>query len=278
MITIPVTLLVVFLPFRALGMSADIMSLGGVAIAIGALVDAAIVMVEQTHKRMEEAERSDPCYDRPAVVLAAIREVGRPAFFTLLVLGLSFIPVLALQGEEGRLFRPLAYTKTLCMLAAAVLAVTLDPALRVLFARVATAQLSPALAVPCGQRHADRTCAPGEHTPPWPRSGGFYTPALHWSLRNPRLVMACALGAVLATVPAFHRLGSEFLPEVDEGDLLYIPSTSPGNCHRAAQPAVAFEATGRILKSCRKLTGCWARPDARDGRDPGAHSPCWKRS
>jgi copper/silver efflux system protein len=246
-ITIPITLLIAFVPLRALGIQADIMSLGGVAIAVGALVDAAIVMVEQTHKRMEEAGRGDPDYDRSAVVLAAIREVGRPAFLSLLVLGISFVPVLALQGEEGRLFRPLAYTKTLCMLAAGLLAITLDPALRVWFARQRVRNFQPRwLCRTVNAMLAGRIRQEGEH----PVSRALirvYTPAVTWSLLHPRLVIACALGAVLVTVPAFYRLGSEFLPEVDEGDLLYMPTTAPGISIGQAQQLL--ETSGRTLKS-----------------------------
>src|SRR5881628_2825738 len=121
---------------RMMGLTSNIMSLGGIAIAIGAMVDAAIVVVEQTHKKLEEWRRTGSKEDYHQVVISAVKEVGGPSFFALLVIAVSFLPVLTLEAQEGRLFRPLAYTKSLCMIVAAVLAITLDPALRLLFTRV----------------------------------------------------------------------------------------------------------------------------------------------
>ncbi len=119
-----------------MGLTANIMSLGGIAIAIGAMVDAAIVVVEQTHKKLEEWERSGRSEDYRSVIIRAVKEVGGPSFFALLVIAVSFLPVLTLEAQEGRLFKPLAYTKNLAMIVAAVLAITLDPALRLLFTRL----------------------------------------------------------------------------------------------------------------------------------------------
>ena len=129
-ITIPVAVLLSFIPFRMMGITANIMSLAGIAIAIGALVDAAIVVVEQTHKGLEEWEAGTAAGRPPRIVLAAVKQVAGPSFFALLVIAVSFLPVLTLEGQEGRLFKPLAYTKTFSMIIAAVLAITLDPALR----------------------------------------------------------------------------------------------------------------------------------------------------
>ena len=136
LITLPIAMLVAFIPFRALGITANIMSLGGIAIAMGELVDAAIVVVEQTHKKLEQAQHEGSTRDHRLVVLEAVKEVAPASFFALLVIAVSFLPVLTLESQEGHLFKPLAYTKTLTMLVAAVLVVTLDPALRVLFTRV----------------------------------------------------------------------------------------------------------------------------------------------
>ena len=131
-ITIPIAVLLSFIPFRMMGVTANIMSLGGIAIAIGALVDAAIVVVEQTHKNLEQWERTGRKEDYKTVVVNAVKQVAGPSFFALLVIAVSFLPVLTLEGQEGRLFKPLAYTKNLSMIIAAVLAITLDPALRLL--------------------------------------------------------------------------------------------------------------------------------------------------
>ncbi|HSA96322.1 MAG TPA: efflux RND transporter permease subunit, partial [Acidobacteriota bacterium] len=132
-ITIPVATLLSFIPFRMLGITANIMSLGGLAIAIGALDDAAVVVVEQTHKKLEQWHKDGRPGDDRTVVIGAVKQVARPSFFALLVIAVSFLPVLTLEAQEGRLFKPLAYTKNLSMIIAAVLVITLDPALRVLF-------------------------------------------------------------------------------------------------------------------------------------------------
>ena len=144
LITIPVAVLVAFIPFHAMGITANIMSLGGIAIAMGELVDAAIVVVEQTHKKLEQAQRDGSTRDYHEVVLEAVREVAPASFFALLVIAVSFLPVLTLESQEGRMFKPLAYTKTLTMLVAAGLVITLDPALRVLFTRVRRFEFRPA--------------------------------------------------------------------------------------------------------------------------------------
>ncbi len=136
-LTIPLTVLTVAVPFHLLGMSFNVMSLGGIAIAAGALVDAAIVVVEQTHKKLEDWQREGGQGDTQDVILSAVKEVGRPAFFALLIMAVAFLPVLALEGQEGRLFHPLAYAKSLTMLVAALLAITLDPALRLTFSGLA---------------------------------------------------------------------------------------------------------------------------------------------
>ena len=142
-ITIPVAVLLSFIPFRMMGITANIMSLGGIAIAIGALVDAAIVVVEQTHKNLEQWDRTGRKEDYRTVVVNAVKQVAGPSFFALLVIAVSFLPVLTLEAQEGRLFKPLAYTKNLSMIIAAVLAITLDPALRLLFTHMKNFSFRP---------------------------------------------------------------------------------------------------------------------------------------
>jgi len=226
-ITIPFAVLIAFIPFRAVGMSANIMSLGGIAIAIGALVDASIVVVEQTHKKLEIWNRTGRQEDHESVIIKAVKEVGGPSFFALLVIAVSFLPVLTLEAEEGRLFRPLAYTKTLAMVVAAILAVTLDPALRLLLMRFGKVR--------------------SEETHPISRTLiRLYEPVAAWSLRHTRLVVAAACALVLATVPVFMRLGSEFMPPLDEGTLFYMPSTMPGIAIGDAQKLL--QATDRVIK------------------------------
>ena len=155
-ITIPVAVIISFIPMRMMGLTSNIMSLGGIAIAIGAMVDAAIVVVEQTHKKLEEWERTGRKEDYHRVVIDAVKEVGGPSFFALLVIAVSFLPVLTLEAQEGRLFKPLAYTKNFSMIVAAVLAITLDPAMRLLFTHMTNFAFRPALAGARRQRRAGR--------------------------------------------------------------------------------------------------------------------------
>ena len=183
-ITIPVAVLIAFIPFRAMGITANIMSLGGIAIAIGAMVDASIVVVEQTHKKLEAWEARGRRGDYREVVVAAVKEVGRPSFFALLVIAVSFLPVLTLEAQEGRLFKPLAYTKTLAMIVAAVLAITLDPALRAPLHPRASLRVPAALALPGGQRRAG-----GPHPL---RGDAPDQPLAHPSLRAGRAAGPCA--------------------------------------------------------------------------------------
>jgi copper/silver efflux system protein len=245
MITIPVAVLLTFIPFRLMGLTANIMSLGGIAIAIGVMVDAAIVVVEQTHKKLEDWEQSGRKEDYRTVVVAAVKQVAGPSFFAMLVIAVSFLPVLTLEAQEGRLFKPLAYTKTLSMLVAAMLVITLDPALRLFFTRLRRYDFQPrwlcraANAVVVGTIHS-------ENKHPLSRVLiGFYQPIAEWTLRRKGLVLAAALILVLATVPVFLRLGSEFMPPLDEGAILYMPSTSPGISIAEAQRLL--QETDRIL-------------------------------
>ena len=227
-ITIPVAVAIAFIPMHLLGLSSNIMSLGGIAIAVGAMVDAAIVVVEQTHKKLEQWQRTGRKEDYHRVVIDAVKEVGGPSFFALLVIAVSFLPVLTLEAQEGRLFKPLAYTKTFSMIVAAVLALTLDPAMRLMFTRMKDYSFRPAWlarlvnGVLVGTIHSEET---------HPISRGLiwaYEPICGWALRWKWLVLAGAVAIVAVTVPVFQRLGSEFMPPLDEGTLLYMPSTLPG--------------------------------------------------
>jgi len=245
-ITIPFAVLIAFIPFRAMGITANIMSLGGIAIAIGALVDAAIVVVEQTHKKLEQWEtagRPGPYRD---VVVSAVKEVGGPSFFALLVIAVSFLPVLTLEAQEGRLFKPLAYTKNLSMIVAAVLAITLDPALRLVFTHLKSFHFRPvwlcraANAIFVGRIR-------NEDTHPISRALiRRYDPAVSWTLRHKWWVIGTAVVLVIVTVPVFMQLGNEFMPPLDEGALFYMPSTMPGISIGEAQKLL--QVTDRIIK------------------------------
>jgi Cu(I)/Ag(I) efflux system membrane protein CusA/SilA len=227
-ITIPLAVLISFIPFRAMGLTANIMSLSGIAIAIGVLVDASIVVVEQAHKKLEQWERDGRPGDYREVVIGAIKEVGPASFFALLVIGVSFLPVLALEAQEGRLFRPLAYTKTLAMIVAAVLAVTLDPALRMAFTHASNFRFRPlwlcraANAVLVGRIRSET------RHPISRLLVRAYEPVVVWSLRRKWAVLGGAAALLAVTVPVYRSLGSEFMPPLYEGALFYMPSTMPG--------------------------------------------------
>jgi Cu(I)/Ag(I) efflux system membrane protein CusA/SilA len=246
-VTIPVAVTISFIPMRLFGVSSNIMSLGGIAIAVGAMVDAAIVVVEQTHKKLEIWDRTGRREDYHRVVIDAVKEVGGPSFFALLVIAVSFLPVLTLEAQEGRLFRPLAYTKNFSMIVAAVLAITLDPAMRLLFTHMRQYSFRPAWlarvanAVLVGRIHAE------ERHPISRLLIRAYEPVCAWSLRWKWLVIGGAAALVVATVPIYNRLGSEFMPPLDEGMLLYMPSTLPGISVTEAQRLLQVQ--DRIITS-----------------------------
>jgi Cu(I)/Ag(I) efflux system membrane protein CusA/SilA len=245
-VTIPVAVLLTFIPLQYAGVSINLMSLAGIAIACGELVDAAIVVVEQTHKKLEIYERSGEPFVYSDVILEAVKEVAGPTFFALLVIAVAFLPVLVLEGQEGKLFRPLAYTKNFAMLVAAVLAITLDPALRLLLVRrPGSAESTPGrLKRFFVSQLSSRVRSEETH----PISGPLmqlYDPVVRWTLRWKKQVIAGALIVVAVTIPLFWKIGSEFLPPLEEGSLLYMPSTLPGIS--IAESQKLLQLTNRIL-------------------------------
>ena len=246
LITIPISVLLSFIPFHMLGLTANIMSLGGLAIAIGALVDASIVVVEQTHKKLEEWERKGEREDYRNVILCAVKQVAAPSFFALLVIAVSFLPVLTLEAQEGRLFRPLAYTKTLAMIIAAILAITLDPALRMFFTRRKKFFFRPAWLCRATNALAVGTIHSEEKHPISRLLIRWYQPVATWALRWNWAVISAAVLLVALTIPVFQKLGSEFMPPLEEGSILYMPSTAPGISLTEAQRVL--QVTDRILK------------------------------
>ena len=227
-LTIPTAVILSFIPMYGLKITANIMSLGGIAIAVGAMVDAAIVVVEQTHKKLEHWDQGGRPGNFRDVVIGAVKEVGGPSFFALLVIAISFLPVFALEAQEGRLFKPLAFTKTFAMIVAALLAITLDPAVRLLFTHMQAYSFRPRWlcrvtnAVLVGRIHSEET-----HPISRPLMK-IYHPIVEGVLRHQWATIVGALLLVILTVPVFFRLGSEFMPPLDEGALLYMPTTVPG--------------------------------------------------
>ena len=224
-VSLPIGILTAFIVMQQLGINANIMSLGGIAIAIGAMVDAAIVMIENVHKHLEQKTLTDD--NRWEIIRQAAGEVGPALFFSLLIITLSFLPVFTLQAQEGRLFSPLAYTKTFAMAAAAGLSITLVPVLMGYFIR--------GHVMPEARNPVNRLLV------------AAYRPLIRLVLRAPRLVLLAALLVVLAGAWPMQRLGSEFMPDLDEGDLLYMPSTFPavsiGKAHEILQQTDKLIAT-----------------------------------
>ena len=207
-LTLPLGVVLAFIPMAHQHLTANIMSLGGIAVAIGAMVDASIIIIENIHKKLDDWERHGRPGSRHDAIVAAMQEVGPSVFFSLLVITVSFIPVFTLEGTEGRLFKPLAFTKTYSMGFAAVLAVTVTPALAAIFVR--------------GRIR-------GEDRHPVNRLlTRAYAPVVRWAVRYRAMVLLGATLAIAFTVPAWFRLSSEFMPPLNEGAVLYMPTAPPG--------------------------------------------------
>lgn len=224
-LSLPVGVLAAIIIMNAQGINANIMSLGGIAIAIGAMVDAAIVMVENVHKHAEREPLTDE--NRWRIVSEAATEVGPALFFSLLIITLSFVPIFSLEAQEGRLFSPLAYTKTYAMASAAILSITLVPVLMGYFIR---GRIRP------------------EHENPINRAViTSYRPLIGFALKKPAAVLALALLVMLSGLWPLSRLGGEFMPELDEGDLLYMPSAFPGIS--VGKSTELLQQTNRLIKT-----------------------------
>jgi copper/silver efflux system protein len=217
-LTLPLAILLSFMAMRAIGLGSNIMSLGGIAIAIGAMIDAAIIMIENAHKHLEHDAGARP---RREVLIEAAQEVGRPLFFSLLIITVSFLPIFTLEAQEGRLFRPLAFTKTFSMGFAALTSVLVVPFLMVLFIRGK---------IPKEEKN------PVNRFLIW-----VYHPVVRWVLRHRALTLIGALLLMATTVPVFLRLGSEFMPPLYEGTLLYMPIALPGASVQTAQQILAIQ-------------------------------------
>ncbi|WP_407792284.1 efflux RND transporter permease subunit [Pigmentiphaga litoralis] len=246
-ISLPLGVLAAFIVMRYQGVNANLMSLGGIAIAIGAMVDAAIVMIENAHKHLEAYGHAHP--DQPLtterrwdLIAESAAEVGPALFFSLLIITLSFIPVFSLQGQEGKLFSPLAFTKTYTIAAAAGLSVTLVPVL---------------------MGYLIRGRIPQENANPLNRAMvRMYRPLLEATLRRPWIVLGCALIALAITVIPLSRLGGEFLPPLDEGDLLYMPTALPGIS--AAKASELLQQTDRLIKTVPEVATVFGKSGRAD--------------
>ena len=224
---LPVGVLIAFIVMRLLGMNSNIMSLGGIAIAIGAMVDAAIVMIENAHKHLERLPAGHTVKERADAMIVACKEVGPALFFSLLIITVSFLPVFTLESQEGRLFSPLAYTKTFSMAGAALLSVTLVPVLMMLFIR--------GRVMPEAKNPVNRFMI-------W-----AYRPIIAWVMRWKKLTIALAVVAMAVSIYPASKLGTEFMPTLDEGTLLYMPASLPGMSITKA--AEVLQTQDKLIKS-----------------------------
>ncbi len=243
-LTLPLGVVLAFIPMDAQHLTANIMSLGGIAVAVGAMVDASIIIIENIHKKLSEWETAGEPEPRRDVIIRAMQEVGPSIFFSLLVIAVSFLPVFTLESTEGRLFKPLAFTKTYSIGFASILAVTLTPALAVLLIR--------------GRAH-------DEHRNPINRwLTAAYTPVVRFVVDHRGKVIVAALLAMVLTVPALFRLGNEFMPPLNEGVLLYMPTAPPGMSEN--ESSVLLQAMDRELKKFPEVVSVF-------GKEGRAESP-----
>jgi Cu(I)/Ag(I) efflux system membrane protein CusA/SilA len=233
-ITLPIGILIAYLLMHLLGLSSNIMSLGGIAIAIGAMVDAAIVMIENAHKHLERAPPDKP---RAEVLIEAATEVGPALFFSLLIITVSFLPIFALEAQEGRLFKPLAFTKTFAMAAAALLSVTLVPALMLIFVR---GRIMPE------QRN------PVNRFLIW-----IYRPVIRLALRFKAATILAALAILAVSAWPAMKLGTEFMPNLNEGTLFYMPTTLPGLS--VTKAAELVQTQNKIIRSFPEVASVWGK-------------------
>ncbi|WP_332814037.1 efflux RND transporter permease subunit [Ramlibacter sp.] len=234
---LPVGVLIAFIAMRLLGMNSNLMSLGGIAIAIGAMVDAAIVMIENAHKHLERLPPQHTRAQRAQAMLDACKEVGPALFFSLLIITVSFLPVFTLESQEGRLFSPLAWTKTFSMAGAALLSVTLVPVLMLLFVR--------GRILPESRNPVNRLLI------------AVYRPIISWVMRFKLLTIAAAVGAMAITLWPAGRLGSEFMPTLDEGTLLYMPTSLPGMSITKA--AELLQTQDKIIRSFPEVASVYGK-------------------
>ncbi|MHA2936682.1 efflux RND transporter permease subunit [Vibrio sp. RC27] len=234
-LSLPVGILSAFIVMHWQGINANIMSLGGIAIAIGAMVDGAIVMIENVHKHIERTPLTDK--NRWQVIGKAAEEVGAPLFFSLLIITLSFVPVFALEGQEGKMFSPLAFTKTYAMAAAAGLSITLVP---VLMGYLVRGNILP------------------EHKNPVNRLLiAMYKPVLNVSLKFPKTMVVIALALMSSAYVPITKMGSEFIPPLDEGDLMYMPTTYPGISIGKARELL--QQTNKLIKTVPEVESVWGK-------------------
>ncbi len=270
-ITIPISVLLAFIPIYGMNITSNIMSLAGIAISIGVLVDGAIVEVENAYKKIEHWIADGRKGDFHKIRLEALMEVGPSVFFSLLVITVSFLPVFTLVDQEGRLFKPLAWTKTLTMVLASILAITLDPAVRMFFTRLDPFSFKPkflanlATSLFVGKYYSE------EKHPISRFLFKIYEPACKLVLEHPKKIILGALIIVLSVIPLYLKLGSEFMPPLNEGTILYMPTTLPGISVTEAKKLLVLQ--DKILKSFPEVETVFGKAGRADtSTDPAPFS------
>ena len=270
-VTIPVAVFLTFIPMYLMGLTSNIMSISGIAISIGILVDGAIVEVENAYKKLQLWVEGGRQGDFHAVRLKALQEVGPAVFFSLLVIAVAFMPIFTLMDQEGRLFKPLAYTKTMAMAIAALLAITFDPAVRMMFSRMDNFTFKPGWLAWVVNQVTVGKYYPEEKHPVSRVLFRFYEPACRFVLRNPLRVIAAAGLLILTTIPVYLHLGSEFMPPLNEGTILYMPTTLPGISVTEAQKLL--QAQDAVLKSFPEVVTVFGKAGrAETSTDPAPFS------
>ena len=270
-ITLPIAVLISFIPMSYLGLTSNIMSLGGIAIAIGAMVDAAIVVVENAHKRLAQWKEEGSKGDYHEVLINAIKEVGSPSFFALLVIAVSFLPIFTLEAIEGRLFKPLAFTKNFAMFFAAILAITLDPAIRMLFTRLDFYNFRPKWLCTIVNHVLIGNIQSEEKHPISRALFKVYGPVVDFVLKKPKFIITMAITAMIATVPLFFMVGKEFMPPLNEGSILYMPTTLPGLS--VTEAGKLLQVQDKILKSFPEVISVFGKAGrANTATDPAPYS------
>lgn len=270
-LTIPISVLLAFIPLSYLGVTVNIMSIAGIAISIGVLVDGAIVEVENAYNRIHLWQEGGRKGDFHTVRLEALKEVGPSVFFSLLVIAVAFLPIFALVDQEGRLFKPLALSKTLAMALAALLAITLDPALRMLFARVDPFTFRPRWLAWIFTKTLVGTYYAEERHPVSRTIFRVYEPVCRLVLRFPKTVVALAIAIVGLSIPTYFKLGSEFMPPLNEGTILYMPTTLPGLSVASAEELLKTQ--DRVLKGFPEVERVFGKAGRADtSTDPAPFS------
>jgi len=270
-VTIPISVLLAFIPLYLMRLTSNIMSLSGIAISIGVLVDGAIVEVENAYKKLELWQEGGRRGDFHEVRLTALKEVGPSVFFSLLIIAVAFLPVFTLVDQEGRLFKPLAFSKTFAMAIAAILAITLDPAMRMLFTRMDYKRFKPRWVSGIVNTVTVGRYYPEEKHPVSRVLFRIYEPACRFVLRHRLATIAGALVLMAVTVPIYFKLGSEFMPPLNEGTILYMPTTLPGISVTEAQ--ALLQTMDKVLKDTPEVERVFGKAGrAETSTDPAPFS------